>query len=54
MLGAIPPLHPYVFMAQCLVKHRDNSTFTFNFIYFHIFRVGEEENIKISLKEMDR
>jgi len=24
MRGAVPPLAEYVFMAQCLVKHRDN------------------------------
>jgi len=24
MRGAVPPLHQYVFMAWCLVKHRDN------------------------------
>jgi hypothetical protein len=24
----IPPLLPYVFMAWCLIKHRDNFTFT--------------------------
>jgi hypothetical protein len=24
--GAIPPLHPYVFMAWCLIKHKDNFT----------------------------
>jgi hypothetical protein len=29
MHGAIPPLPQYVFMAWCLVKHRDNFTFTF-------------------------
>jgi hypothetical protein len=29
--GAIPPLPLYVFMALCLVKHRDNFTFTFTF-----------------------
>jgi hypothetical protein len=29
MRGAIPPLSQYVFIAWCLVKHRD--TFTFNF-----------------------
>jgi hypothetical protein len=29
MRGAIPPLPQYVFMAWCLVKHRDNFTFTF-------------------------
>jgi hypothetical protein len=27
--GAVPPLPQYVFMAWCLVKHRDNFTFTF-------------------------
>jgi hypothetical protein len=27
MRGAIPPLPQYVFMAWCLVKHRDNFTF---------------------------
>jgi hypothetical protein len=29
MNGAIPPLPQHVFMAWCLVKHRDNFTFTF-------------------------
>jgi hypothetical protein len=29
MCGALPPLPQYVFMAWCLVKHRDNFTFTF-------------------------
>jgi hypothetical protein len=29
MRGAIPPLPQYAFMAWCLVKHRDNVTFTF-------------------------
>jgi hypothetical protein len=28
MNGAIPPLLQYAFMAWCLVKHRDNFTFT--------------------------
>jgi hypothetical protein len=28
MREAIPPLPQYVFMAWCLVKHRDNFTFT--------------------------
>jgi hypothetical protein len=27
MHGAIPPLPQYVFMAWCLVKHRDNFAF---------------------------
>jgi hypothetical protein len=30
MRGAIPPLSQYVFMAWCLVNHRDNSTFILN------------------------
>jgi hypothetical protein len=29
MRGAIPPLPQYVFIAWCLVKHRDNFTFIF-------------------------
>jgi hypothetical protein len=33
MCGAIPPLLQYAFMARCLVKHRGNFTFTFNFKY---------------------
>jgi hypothetical protein len=28
MSGVIPPLPQYAFMAQCIVKHRDNFTFT--------------------------
>jgi hypothetical protein len=30
MRGDIPALPQYVFMAWCLVKHRDNFTFTFH------------------------
>jgi hypothetical protein len=26
MSGGIPPLPPYVFMAWCVVRHRDNFT----------------------------
>jgi hypothetical protein len=29
MRGAVPPLPQYAFMAWCVVKHRDNFTFTF-------------------------
>jgi hypothetical protein len=29
MRGAVPPLLKYAFIAWCLVKHRDNFTFTF-------------------------
>jgi hypothetical protein len=28
MRGAIPPLPQHIFIARCLVKHRDNFTFT--------------------------
>jgi hypothetical protein len=31
MRGAIPPLPLYVSMEWCLVKHRDNFTFTLTF-----------------------
>jgi hypothetical protein len=33
MRGAIPPLPEYVFMAWCLVKHKDNFKFTFTFMF---------------------
>jgi hypothetical protein len=36
MRGAIPPLPQFVFMARCLVKHRDNFTFTFTFTSIRI------------------
>jgi hypothetical protein len=40
MRGALPPLPQYVFMAWCLVKHRDNFTFIFaNFISYKWFIV---------------
>jgi hypothetical protein len=31
MYGAIPLISQYVFIAWCLVKHRDNFTFIFTF-----------------------
>jgi hypothetical protein len=34
--GAIPPLTLYVFMARCLIKHRDNFTFTVLLMHLHI------------------
>jgi len=33
--GAIPPLPQYIFMALCLIKHRDN--FTFHLLPLSIF-----------------
>jgi hypothetical protein len=36
MLGAIPPLPQYAFMAWCSVKkHKENFTFTFTFTYIN-------------------
>jgi hypothetical protein len=35
MRGAIPPLPQYVFMAWCLVKHRDN----FNLVHLRMYRI---------------
>jgi hypothetical protein len=32
MRGTLPPLPQYVFMAWCVVKHRDNFTFTFKLV----------------------
>jgi hypothetical protein len=31
MRGVIPPFPQYVFVAWCLVKHRDNFTFTMGY-----------------------
>jgi hypothetical protein len=36
MRGAIPSLPLYVFMAWCLVKHRDNFTFTIILLFVSI------------------
>jgi hypothetical protein len=37
MHGTIPPLPQHAFVAWCLVKHRDNFTFT-----FYDFIIGRE------------
>jgi hypothetical protein len=37
MRRSIPPLPQYVFMAWCLVKHRDDFTFTFTFTFTRLF-----------------
>jgi hypothetical protein len=39
MREAIPPLPRYVFMAWCLVRHRDKFTFNF-YLYNHHFIVA--------------
>jgi hypothetical protein len=36
MRAAIPPLLQYAFLAWCLVRHKDNFTFIFSFIYSFI------------------
>jgi hypothetical protein len=46
MNGAIPSLPRYVFLAWCLVKHRDNFTFTFTFTFHWVlFKNGEHASI---------
>jgi hypothetical protein len=44
MIGAIPPL-PHVFMAWCLVKHRDNFTITVS-VQFSLEK-GEEQALPL-------
>jgi hypothetical protein len=44
MSGATPPLSQYASMAWCLVKHRDNFTFTFT--------ESREGNINLNLTEI--
>jgi hypothetical protein len=34
MCKGVPPLHQYVFMALCVLKHRDNFIFTFTFVKY--------------------
>jgi hypothetical protein len=46
MSGAIPPLLQYVFMAWCLVKHRDNFT-------FYLYNTALHEETKSSEKYED-
>jgi len=43
MRGAIPPLPQHVFVAWCLVQHRDN--FTFNFMYEKLFHAITTTNM---------
>jgi len=40
MRGAVPPLLQYVFMAWCLVKHRDNFTFLPLYLNLLSYRVN--------------
>jgi hypothetical protein len=65
MRGAIPPLPQCVFMAWCLVKHRDNFTFTFYYSYsilngrldttaWHILSLRMEEMTSICANASDK
>jgi hypothetical protein len=44
MRGAIPPL-PHVFMAWCLLKLRENFTFTLPIEFFYVFDISVSEDI---------
>jgi len=48
MRGAIPPLPQYAFMAECLVKHRNNFTFYFFTIikYNYCDQMREDEDMQ--------
>jgi hypothetical protein len=46
MSGGIPPLPQYAFMTWCLVKHRDNFTFTFNIPTASTRQTGQKEGRK--------
>jgi hypothetical protein len=43
MRGAIPPFSQYVFMAWCLVKHRDKFDFSFIFAFSLMFTVSKPD-----------
>jgi hypothetical protein len=47
MRGAIPPFPQYVFIALCLVKHRDNFTITFS------IQQGGEQALGDYIKEIE-
>jgi hypothetical protein len=54
MRGAIPPLPQYAFMAWCLVKHRDNFTFTFylvlvKFVILYLLIPSWSEKVKLGV-----
>jgi hypothetical protein len=48
MRGAIPLLPQYIFMAWCLVKHRDNFTFTFYYFADCLILSSQDTYIKES------
>jgi hypothetical protein len=52
MRGAIPPLPQYVFMAWCLIKHRDNFTFTLIADFSNIWSITGQLGHRFSIQEM--
>jgi hypothetical protein len=56
MRGAIPPLSQYAFMAWCLVKHRDNFTFTFTFAFMcdQVNTQSNEDVLEISVNKLQK
>jgi hypothetical protein len=46
MSGAILPLPQHAFMARCLVKHRDNFTFTFTLPHYMVY-LSEDNYYKV-------
>jgi len=56
MRGAIPPFAQYVFMACCLVKHRDNFTFPLPYCTARVVNmwfVSQKKSDKISISSAD-
>jgi hypothetical protein len=46
-IGAIPQLPQYIFMAWCLVKHRDNFTFYLPNSVGHMGGTANDEMVRI-------
>jgi hypothetical protein len=51
MREATPPLPQYVFMARCLVKHRDNFTFYPPYVFTE-WRFKERGTVQASTKQI--
>jgi hypothetical protein len=55
MCGAIPPLPKYVFMAWCLVQHRDNFNFILLILQYVItlkyFHYNGEISVTVSCEQ---
>jgi len=46
MHGAISPLPQYAFMVWCLVKHRDNFTFTFTVLCSDSYHFEKQQDTR--------